>query len=350
MKTEIIKIDVNNIENNKIAYAAEIIKKGGLVAFPTETVYGLGANALNPDAVKNIFKAKGRPSDNPLIVHISKIEQLNDLVIEVPSAVQKLISRFWPGPLTIILKRSCAVSDEITAGLDTVAVRMPSHPIALALINMSSCPIAAPSANSSGKPSPTRANHVIEDLKGKIDLIIDGGPTSVGVESTVLDMTSSQPVILRPGGITLEQLNEVLEHVLINVSEENNSSNSKVPRSPGLKYRHYSPKAKIIIVDGEPAKAVEKIKELAEVYEKENVKIGILATEQTKNLYNVPIVISMGDREKADIIASKLFNCFREFDHLGIQLILAESINEKGIGSAVMNRLIKASGHNIIKV
>ncbi|NSW91256.1 MAG: threonylcarbamoyl-AMP synthase [Firmicutes bacterium] len=357
MKTEVVKIDVNNIEKDKLIYAAEIIKNGGLVAFPTETVYGLGANALNSEAVKKIFKAKGRPLDNPLIVHIADIKSIDKLVVEMPCGVQKLIDKFWPGPLTLVFKKSPVIPDEITAGLDTIAIRMPSHPIALALIKEAGLPIAAPSANSSGRPSPTLASHVLEDLSGKINLIIDGGSTHVGLESTVLDTTSFPPSILRPGGVTLEQLREVLGEVELDpdlVSKENliseGNNNNATPKSPGVKYKHYSPKAKLVIVEGELDKVVNKINKLIIGYEKEGIRVGVLATDQTKNFYRSPVVISMGDRNHPDIIASNLFNCFREFDHLNIQVIFAEAIDKTGIGLAVMNRMNKAAGYNIIRL
>lgn len=271
---------------------------------------------------------------------------------------KKLIDNFWPGPLTLVLRKSPSVPDEITAGLDTVAIRMPAHPIALALINESGLPIAAPSANRSGRPSPTTAGHVFEDLAGKIDLIIDGGPAKVGIESTVLDTTSYPPLILRPGGITFEQLREVLGEVKQGMDAENpvygkekgNETSGEAPRSPGLKYKHYSPAAKVITVEGELEKVVSKINELVDQYEKKQVRAGVLATNQTRDLYRASTVISMGDRNHPDTIASNLFNCFREFDNLNIQVILAEAIDVAGIGLAVMNRLVRASGYNIIRL
>lgn len=368
MNTEIIRININSINNckeetDKLKHAAEVIKKGGLVAFPTETVYGLGANALDAGAVKKIFEAKGRPSDNPLIVHIADISSLGKLIAEMPGFAHKLIDEFWPGPLTLIFKKSGIIPYEITAGLDTVAIRMPAHPVALALIKEAEVPIAAPSANSSGKPSPTLAEHVIEDLMGKIDMIIDGGATNVGVESTVLDITSNPPVILRPGGITFEQLREVLGNVELDPSlkindklqanQTQDKSKKIIPRSPGMKYRHYSPKANLIIVEGDTSQVIKHINEMANDYRSKSIKVGILATDQTKSYYTDAkdvVVISMGDRNHPDTIASSLFNCFREFDHMNVQVILAEAIDKTGIGLAVMNRMNKAAGYNIIKV
>jgi L-threonylcarbamoyladenylate synthase len=354
LKTKIVKIDQNNIEKDKLIYAANIIRNGGLVAFPTETVYGLGANALNSESVNSIFKAKGRPSDNPLIVHIADSKSIDHLVLKVLPGVQKLINRFWPGPLTLVFRKSPIIPDEITAGLDTVAIRMPSHPIALALIKESGLPIAAPSANSSGRPSPTLASHVMEDLSGKVDLIIDGGATDVGLESTVLDTTSIPPSILRPGAITIEQLREELEEVELDPALLSRDYINVTPKSPGVKYKHYSPTADLIVVEGEPNNVVSKINELVIDYTNKGIKVGILATEQTKDFYNrlidnKPVVISMGDRSHPDMIASNLFSCFREMDHQNIQVILAEAVNKTGIGLAVMNRMNKAAGYNIIK-
>lgn len=350
MKTEIIKLDINNIDKDKLRFAAEVIKSGGLVAFPTETVYGLGANALNEKAVQSIFKAKGRPSDNPLIVHISDKNELNNIVKSIPPGAFPLMDKFWPGPLTIIMNKSDAVPAVITAGLDTVAVRMPSHPVALALIRESSLPIAAPSANISGKPSPTSAKHVISDLSGKVDVIIDAGNVNIGLESTVLDMTSIPPMILRPGGISPSQLEEVLGKISIDPASMGSRELASTPKAPGMKYTHYSPKADVIIIEGQLEKVVEKIKELANLYGKKGVRVGVLATDQTKHLYDNVELISMGDREHPETIAANLFMDLREFDDRNVQIILAEAIDKSGIGLAVMNRMIKAAGYNIIKV
>lgn len=360
MKTEILKIDYKNIDTDKLIYASEILKSGGLVAFPTETVYGLGANALDSEAVNNIFKAKGRPQDNPLIVHISENKALESLCLEVLPEVQNLIEKFWPGPLTLIFEKSPIIPDIITAGLKTVAVRMPSHPIALALIENSGVPIAAPSANSSGKPSPTLAKHVIEDLFGKIDLIIDGGASDVGLESTVLDIVATPPMILRPGAVTLEELKLELGEVKLSpqFAIKSNIGNANIaPKSPGTKYKHYSPKGELFVFEGKQNDIIDKINELVFNYSKKGTTVGILATKQTKEFYNKhakldngPIVISMGDRNNPGSIAANLFNCFREFDQKNIKIIFVEAINNEGIGFAVMNRINMASGYNIIKV
>ncbi|MDP4092426.1 MAG: L-threonylcarbamoyladenylate synthase [Bacillota bacterium] len=350
MKTEILKIDKDQIDLSKIRYSADIIRNGGLVAFPTETVYGLGANAYDENAVQNIFKAKGRPSDNPLIVHVSCIEEVPGLVLDMPSNASRLMDEFWPGPLTIIMRKSERVPYIVTAGINTVGIRMPSHPVALSLIREAGVPIAAPSANSSGKPSPTNAAHVITDLSGKVDVIIDSGISNVGLESTVLDITDDNPVILRPGGITPAQIEKVLGKVSIDPAILRKADANFKPKAPGMKYTHYSPKADVIVVDGQPEKAAAKINELWEDYKLNNIFAGILATDQTIDLYGDKCVISAGDRERPETIANSLFRLLRKFDEIGVRVILAEAIDNSGIGLAVMNRLNKAAGYNIIKV
>ncbi|TCT13100.1 translation factor SUA5 [Natranaerovirga pectinivora] len=350
MKTKIYKIDKNNIDDNKIKEAAAILKEGGLVAFPTETVYGLGANALDVDAANKIYKAKGRPSDNPLIVHIANVESLNELVAYLPEKGKKVIEAFWPGPLTLILNKSKNIPDNITGGLNTVAVRMPSHPIAIEVIKEAKIPIAAPSANTSGRPSPTNANHVIEDLEGKIDMIIDGGMVDIGLESTVIDFTSDIPLILRPGYITKEMIENVIGKIEIDKALLEEFAHSEAPRSPGMKYKHYAPKAPLNIIDGELDKVVCKINELLLDNEKKGLKVGIIATKQTKMYYNSGIVKVIGDRNHENEIAKHLFKTLREFDALGVDIILSESFNENYLGQAIMNRLLKASGYKIIKV
>jgi L-threonylcarbamoyladenylate synthase len=350
LKTEIIKIDSSNIEMDKIAYAADVIRSGGLVAFPTETVYGLGANALDQEAVKKIFKAKGRPADNPLIVHISDKSEVNRLVTGMPPDAPRLMETFWPGPLTLVMKKSEIVPHIITAGLDSVAVRMPSHPVAMALIAESGTPVAAPSANTSGKPSPTMPEHVIEDMSGKVEIIIEAGSTNVGLESTVLDLTVVPPVILRPGGITPAQLLEVLKEVDVDPGLFSNNIKGIPPKSPGVKYRHYSPKADVMVVEGELDMVVEKINRLIKEHSQNNLKIGVLATEETKNRYFGVEVISAGSRNRPETIASNLFRALREFDNRQVDLILAEAVESSGIGFAIMNRLDKASGNKVIRL
>jgi L-threonylcarbamoyladenylate synthase len=350
LQTKIIKIDKDNIDLAKIREAANVIRKGGLVAFPTETVYGLGASALDETAVNKIFIAKGRPSDNPLIVHIADRKSLSGIVKNIPENALILMDKFWPGSLTIIMNKSSDIPAIITAGLDSVAVRMPAHPIALALIKESGLPIAAPSANISGRPSPTDASHVIEDLMGKVDIIIDGGSTSVGLESTVLDLTATPLSILRPGGVTKGRISDALGGTEIISASKTGEDLSSVPKSPGMKYIHYSPKAKVIIVDGEISRIVEKINELIGEYSNMNLLTGVLATKQTKDLYNTKMIISLGDRTRPETIAGNLFHALREFDKRNVDIILAESIDKAGIGTAIMNRLSNAAGHNIIIV
>jgi len=348
MKTEILKIDPENIDVEKMKRAAEFIRDGKLVVFPTETVYGLGANAYDEDACERIFKAKGRPGDNPLIVHVIEISEVCKLSSNITANSKLLADEFWPGPLTMIFDKSHIVSDVVTAKLDTVAIRMPKHEIARSLIKLSGVPIAAPSANTSGKPSPTIAKHVIDDLYGKVDMIIDGGDCEIGLESTVLDATSDCPCILRPGGITKEQITDKIGDCKIDPAII--SSDSKViPKSPGQKYRHYSPKAKIISFRGELSKVCELICDEYDKKTQNKYKIGIIATEQTKKYYdgkdNVKII---GDRNKPETIASKLFEILRSFDDDGVDIILSETFDENQIGQAIMNRLDKATSEKIL--
>ncbi len=345
-----MELDIENINMDKLQVAANMIKAGGLVAFPTETVYGLGASALDDDAVQSIFKAKGRPSDNPLIVHISDMGMLNDIAAEVPEIALRLAEKFWPGPLTLVFKKSAAIPAVITAGLDTVAVRMPSHPVALGLIMLCGVPVAAPSANISGKPSPTSAQHVISDLSGKIDAIINAGSSEVGVESTVLDITVSPPVILRPGGITHAQISGVMGQVEVDPALLNMPNVDIKPKSPGMKYTHYSPKGDVFVIEGELSRVVEKIRELSAYYKAQGMAVGILATDETSSFYvaSTDDVISMGSRANPATIAANLFSALREFDAKNAQVILAEAVDSTGIGLAIMNRLNKAAGYNII--
>ncbi|HAA64145.1 MAG TPA: threonylcarbamoyl-AMP synthase, partial [Thermoanaerobacter sp.] len=298
--TKIIRVNKNNPEIELIDFAAKVIKEGGLVAFPTETVYGIGANSFNEEAIKKIFIAKGRPQDNPLIVHIAELEQIYDLVKEVPQKAKTLMKKFWPGPLTLIFKKSQKVPYVNTAGMDTVAIRMPSNTIAHLLIKRAEVPISAPSANVSGKPSPTDASHVIEDLYGKVDVIIDGGKCDVGVESTVLDLTEKVPVILRPGAVTLEMLREVIGNVEVDPSLLKKPQEDLKPKSPGMKYKHYSPNAEVYIVTGDLEKVVKKIQELTEEQLKYGKKVGIMATVQTSTQYEKGEIIVVGDRNRPE--------------------------------------------------
>ncbi len=349
-KTTIIEIDKKNIDIDRLKAGAEILRSGGTVAFPTETVYGLGANALDENAVKKIFEAKGRPSDNPLILHIAKYDDIWDIVLEVSEKAEKLINEFWPGPLTLIFKKTSIVPKIVTGGLDTVAVRMPAHPIAKGLIELSGVPVAAPSANLSGKPSPTKENHVKDDLMGRVDAIIWGGDAVQGLESTVLDLTSDTPMILRPGGVTKEEIEKVVGKVDIDPALQGFKDSKLIPKSPGMKYTHYSPKADVILLKGNLDDMIKGIKRIKKDKESEGYKVGIIATDETKDKYEGDKVISVGSRKQLETVASNLFKVLREFDETDIDIILAETFQEIGIGQAIMNRLMKAAGYNVVKV
>lgn len=350
-KTLVLKVNPKKPEPEKIRLAAEFIKKGGLVAFPTETVYGLGADALNPKAILALFEAKKRPLDNPPIVHVGKPEEVKRLVKEITPKAKMLMDMFWPGPLTLIFERSESVPDVTVAGLDTIAIRMPKHNVALALLRESSCPIAAPSANLAGKPSPTSADHVLEDLDGRIDAVVDSGPTDIGVESTVLDLTHDPPQILRPGGTPYEELKKILENVeLHSVAIADKEISIEKARSPGLKHKHYAPKADVFVVEGETSAIVEKVKALAEQHTHRGLRVGVLATDETLAYYDEDFVIkSAGSREKPATIAKNLFRVLREFDVEKVDVIIAEGVPPQGLGLAVINRLRKAAGYKIIK-
>lgn len=347
MQTKYMKVGLSEL--NRLTEPAEAIKRGELVAFPTETVYGLGANALDGAAVLSIFSAKGRPGDNPLIVHIAEPAMLKPLVSGINSAVQKLIKAFWPGPLTIILEKSDAVPDETTAGLATVAVRMPDHPIALELIKRSGVPIAAPSANRSGRPSPTLAEHVAEDMDGRISWIIDGGACRVGVESTVLDMTDEIPLILRPGGITQEMIERVVGGVCLDKSLVIGEMIDK-PRSPGMKYTHYAPQAEVIVVSGEYQKVVQWVNQSALADQEFGIKPVILTATEHIGRYPSKASIAYGSINHPEEAAANIFRLFRECDRLGAGKIYVEAIPKEGIGLAVMNRIEKAAGGKIVQV
>lgn len=337
------------MDMDAIARAGEIIKKGGLVAFPTETVYGLGGDATNPDASHKIYHAKGRPSDNPLIVHITNMKALEEMVQEVPQTARLLAERFWPGPLTMIFRKNEKIPYETTGGMDTVAVRMPSDPIARALIDASTGYIAAPSANTSGRPSPTEAEHVAQDLSGRIDMIIDGGPVNIGLESTIVDLTEEIPLILRPGYITLEMMREVLGEVEVDPGLIAADSDRK-PKAPGMKYRHYAPKADLKVVEGETDAVVQTINARSEALIAQQKRVGIIATEETKDRYKQGVVISIGARDDEEAIARHLYGILRRFDELGVDAIFSESFQAAGMGQAIMNRLLKAAGHQVLEV
>ena len=345
-----LEVDSQEPEIGKIRVAADFIKKGCLVAFPTETVYGLGADALNTRAIVALFEAKKRPLDNPPIVHVGNVKDVYRLVKEVPPRAEKLMKNFWPGPLTLIFKRSNIVPDVTVAGLDTIAVRMPRHNVALALLRESGCSIAAPSANLAGKPSPTLAKHVLDDLNGRIDAILDAGPTHIGVESTVLDMTVDPPQVLRPGGTPYEVLKKVLGNVELNpVAIAEKALPIEKARSPGVKHKHYAPNADVIVVEGELSAVVGKVKELVEFYMQKGSKVGVLATDETADHYKADVVKSLGSRSDLAVIAKNLFKLLREFDLDGVDVIIAEGVPTEGLGLAVMNRLRKASGYKIFR-
>jgi L-threonylcarbamoyladenylate synthase len=351
LKTIVFKVNPENPDEEKINVAAEVIRRGGIVAFPTETVYGLGVDALNKEAVKRMYEVKGRPPDNPTIVHIAEFNDVYRLAVDVPEVAEELMKRFWPGPLTIVLKASNIVPRITTGGLETVGIRMPKHNVALALIKASKTPIAAPSANIAGKPSPTTAQHVIQDFYGSIDVILDAGPTKIGVESTVLDLTTKPPQILRPGGITYEELKEVLGDIIVHKAAK---AKEDIPidevKSPGMKYRHYAPKAELIVVEGETDKIIKEINKLINEYSKMGRRVGVMATDETVKNYEMGIVKSVGSRSDLSTIARNLFRILREFDDEGVELILAEGVPEEGLGLAIMNRLRKASGYKVIHV
>lgn len=347
MKTEYIKVDPAHPAD--LSEPAEAIKKGELVAFPTETVYGLGANALDREAVRKIFEAKGRPNDNPLIVHIADLNMLEPLITDIGPDVKKLADAFWPGPLTLILPKMPVVPDETTAGLDSVAIRMPDHPVALELIRRSGVPIAAPSANRSGRPSPTLAEHVVEDMNGRISWIVDGGACRVGVESTVLDLTSEVPTILRPGGVTPAMLERVLGNVCLDKSLLGGKITGK-PKSPGMKYKHYAPKGKVIVVSGENGKVSRWINQSMEEDGKNGFKFIVLAAAEHLDRYPPKTGWSYGCLEHPEEVAASIFRLFRECDRNGIEKIYVEAVSKEGIGLAVMNRIERAAGGKVIRL
>ncbi|KDE28424.1 hypothetical protein BA81_06539 [Bacillus safensis FO-36b] len=322
----------------QIKQAADLLQQNEVVAFPTETVYGLGANAKETEAVMKIYEAKGRPSDNPLIVHIAEVQQLHEFAQIESEKAKALMDAFWPGALTIVLPcKPGTLSKQVTAGLSTVGVRMPDHPIALELIRAAGLPIAAPSANRSGKPSPTQADHVASDLEGRIAGIVDGGSTGIGVESTVVSCAGETPVILRPGGITKEALEEVVGTVSV---DPGLTKKDEAPVSPGMKYTHYAPEAQMYIFHGSD----EEMQRHIQKYKAEGLKVGVLTTEEKKSLFAADVVYSCGYREKSETVAANLYRVLRQFDETDVDLIISEAFSEQGVGSAIMNRLQKAAG------
>ena len=351
MDTKVLKVNEDKLLGNELCSAVTILRDGGLVAFPTETVYGLGADALDESAAKKIYEAKGRPSDNPLIVHIANVDALEKLAVEIPAAAYDLAKAFWPGPLTMILKKSPVVPYGTTGGLDTVAIRMPNHKLALKLISESGLYLAAPSANSSGKPSPTLAQHVVHDLKGRIDMVIDGGKAVIGLESTIIDLTSETPCILRPGFITKSMLESVIGPVSYDKIVMMKEVDASVkPKAPGMKYKHYAPYGDLTIFEGNSDKVVERINNEVKLAVVAGKRVGIIATDETKALYPVGFVKSIGTRRNEETIASSLYEILRDFDDLKTELIFSESFYDEQLGQAIMNRLIKASGYKIIRV
>lgn len=323
------------------------------MAFPTETVYGLGADGTSPAAVRRIFAAKGRPGDNPLILHIAMAADLHALVRSVPREANILAREFWPGPLTMVLPRAASVPDAVTAGLDTVAVRMPSHPVALALIRAAGVPVAAPSANRSGRPSPTRAEHVLADLEGRIEVILDAGPTGVGLESTVLDLTVSPPMILRPGGVTSEDLERVLGRVELHPAAAGESVALAQARSPGMKYVHYAPEARVVLVEGDQAAVAGRVRALAEGYRTAGLRVAILATGGDSEAYSGydvwrPGTASVAPGGRTAAVAAGLYAALRDMDRAGVEVIIVEGIDARGLGLAIMNRLRRAASERIL--
>ena len=388
METKRIIIeDRNHIKDEELKEAARILRSGGLVAFPTETVYGLGGNALDEDAARKIYAAKGRPSDNPLIAHVSCVEEVEPLVKEIPEAGRKLMEAFWPGPLTMIFPKSEKVPYGTTGGLDTVAIRMPDDPVANRLIALAGVPVAAPSANTSGRPSPTTADHVWQDMNGRIDMIIDGGPVGIGVESTIVDVSSAVPAVLRPGAITMEMLEEVLGEVSVDPAILGPLSADVRPKAPGMKYKHYAPKADLTLVEpgtgteresgaeqvtGAEQKTgadwntgaapetgldetqlqamIRKVRELSREKIEAGYKVGVICTDESRDCYTDGEVRSIGARKSQASVAHNLYALLREFDDLGVDYIFSESFPKDHLGQAIMNRLSKAAGYKIVKV
>lgn len=352
MKTKYISIDSKASDeelSRTLEEAGNIIKTGGIVAFPTETVYGLGGDGLNKESSKKIYEAKGRPSDNPLIIHIAELKDLFTVTTGVSDKALSLADAFWPGPLTMILKKSSNVPLETTGGLDTVAVRMPNNRIALEFIRQAGGFVAAPSANLSGKPSPTTAKHVLEDMDGRIDMIVDGGSSIIGLESTIVDMTEDVPIILRPGYISMRSLSRVVGDVVYDPAILDADSDT-APRAPGMKYRHYAPKGDLLIIKGEKDRVIDYIRTQTKNALAQGERVGIIATEETYLNYSATVVQNIGSRDDEETIARRLYAVLRDFDEDNITLIYSEDFNTPNMGQAIMNRLIKAAGHHIINL
>lgn len=355
MKTELLKVTKENLysqtEQEFLDQAAKLLQAGEVVAFPTETVYGLGANGMEAEASGKIYAAKGRPSDNPLILHIADFAQLDGIAEDISEDAWKIMKAFWPGPMTIVLKKKAEVPKETTGGLDTVAIRMPSHPVARELILKAGIPIAAPSANRSGRPSPTEASHVMEDMEGHIPMIIDGGKVGIGIESTIIDMTGEKPVILRPGYITPEMVDEVVSGVSIDPAILGGPMAAGLkPKAPGMKYRHYAPAGDMWLVEGDREAVVARINELTGEKQREGYRVAIIGTDENIDLYKADVVKSIGSREKPETIAANLYGTLREMDQLGVQIIYGESFEEGEFYGAIRNRILKAAGYQVLKV
>jgi len=349
-ETVVWQVDAKCPDPEIIRQAGLILRRGGLVAFPTETVYGLGANALDREAVDGIFAAKGRPQDNPLIVHIADIDVVGEYVLSVSEKARLLMNRFWPGPLTLIMQGNGKIAESVSAGLSSLAFRMPDHPVALALVKSAALPVAAPSANLSGKPSPTSAQHVYHDLNGRIDAILDGGQAAVGVESTVLDVTGEMPVILRPGGVTPEEIESVAGPVELDRTLVKPDIVPLRPRSPGMKYRHYAPAAPLVLIEGKADRVVREIKRLAGDYARRGKKVGVLCRSGNRGQYCGVFAVASGTETDDASVAAHLYDALRSFDNSKVDIILAEGVEASGLGLAVANRLRRAAGGKIIRV
>ena len=354
VSTAVVRVDPLHPDPSAIAAAADVLRRGGLVAFPTETVYGLGAHALDRDAVRRVFTAKGRPAQDPLIVHVADVAAVYPLVIATPDVLASLAIRFWPGPLTIVLRRAAHVPDEVTAGLDTVAVRVPAHPVARALLTAAAVPIAAPSANLFSRPSPTRAGHVLEDLDGRIDMVVDGGPTTVGVESTVLDLSRERPLILRPGAVTPDMLRGVIGDVELTPDarvEDTAGSDTAGMRSPGLLTKHYSPRAPLTLYSGDPARVVARIAADARAALGHGERVGILAADEDRAaLPDGACIVTIGAAHDLASVATRLYSALRELDAAQVDRILARGFGGEGLGVAIADRLRRAAAGHLVEI
>lgn len=349
MDTRILSLnEIGQLNKDDLKDAGSVLRRGGLVAFPTETVYGIGANALDESAIMKIYEAKGRPSDNPLIMHISDVAWLPEYALKISDKARKLMDAFWPGPLTMVFEKTDKVPARITGGLKTVAIRMPAHPLAKQLISEAGIPVAAPSANISGKPSPTRGHHVISDLSGRVDMIVDGGKSELGLESTVLDVTGDVPCILRPGSITLSMIEEVVGQVTYDAHLKDEKH---VPKSPGMKYKHYAPKGHLqIVTSDDENKIIDYINEAGQFLLDQGKKVGVITPEHNKDRFRLTIVESIGSIDNQQEIGSNLFKILRKMDALDIDEIFSFEFSGDEVSVAIMNRLNKAAGNHIIRL